>query len=137
MSGTHCETATVILGHLPVVYRATRGDPVFQFGDVLRIAIHLKYVNFNQGAFLVQMSAGRNAIRPPRNAGGRCGPATSDYSASSHCVFARQLLARSRLPRPHAEASRRTHGLSTLSAACGTTFPSTAIKDHLQPLSIP
>ena len=41
------------LGHLPVVYGATGGDPGCQFGDVLRVLIHLKYVNFNQGAFQV------------------------------------------------------------------------------------
>jgi hypothetical protein len=29
------------LGHLPVVYRATRSDSVFQFRDVRGIAIHL------------------------------------------------------------------------------------------------
>jgi hypothetical protein len=41
------------LGHLPVVYGMTGGDPGCQFGDVLRVLIHLKYVNFNQGAFQV------------------------------------------------------------------------------------
>ena len=52
------------LGHLPVVYRATCSDPVFQLADVLGIAIHLKYMNFNQGAFQVQMSSRRDAIIP-------------------------------------------------------------------------
>jgi hypothetical protein len=54
------------LRHLPVVHRATRSDPVFQFGDVLWVAIHLKYVNFNQGAFQVQMYACRDATSPNR-----------------------------------------------------------------------
>jgi hypothetical protein len=46
-----------VLGHLPVVYRAACSDPGSQFGDVLRLLIHLKYVNFNQDGFQVQMPA--------------------------------------------------------------------------------
>jgi hypothetical protein len=51
-------------GHLPVIYGATRSDPVVQFAGVLTVAIHLKYVNPNHGAFQVQMPARRDVISP-------------------------------------------------------------------------
>jgi hypothetical protein len=93
------------LSHLPVVHRATRSDPVFRFGDVLGIAIHLKCVNFNQGAFQVQMPACRDAISP-KGASDRGSPATNDCGDSSHCLFTEQPLAPAFLGPPHVEASR-------------------------------
>lgn len=41
-----------------------QSDPVVQFAGVLTVAIHLKYVNPDHGAFQVQMPAGRVVISP-------------------------------------------------------------------------
>lgn len=100
------------LWHLPVVHRATRSDPGFQFGDVLRVAIHLKYVNFNHGAIQVQMPACRDAISP-KDASGRYGRATNDYRGNSGLAVERTVrdgrsARRAAVPQP---AIRRRYGV--------------------------
>ena len=86
----HEVTRLGTLWHLPVVHRATRSDPGFQFGDVLRFAVHLKYMNFNQGAFQVQMSACRDAISP-KGASDRYGRAMNDYHGNSGLAVERTV----------------------------------------------
>ena len=89
------------LGHLPVVYRATRSDLVIQRGDVLRIAIHLKYVNFNQGAFLVHMPAHRDAISPKERRSGtsitKSGPGLPDHQRPAGTTISPIVSVRARL----------------------------------------
>jgi hypothetical protein len=52
------------LGHLPVIYGATGSDPVFQFFNVVRVLIHLKYVNLIMVRSKCQICALRDAIIP-------------------------------------------------------------------------
>jgi antitoxin MazE6 len=108
----HKVTRLSALGHLPVVYRATRSDPVFQLGDVLRFTIHLKYMDLNQGAFPIQMPPCRDAISP-MGASATAGVPPLVPAAQESL---RKPLSGSRL-RPRADVSLVPR-LSTLSAAC-------------------
>jgi hypothetical protein len=77
------------LRHLPVIYRATRSDPVVQLAEVLLLPINLKHVNLNHGTFPAQTSARRDVISP-KDVGGHRSPTPSGNEDGSGCASTEQ-----------------------------------------------